>query len=757
MKQSELYLIRQDYLTKYVPYQFVHHSNFKYEILNNIMYSRRPGRGNNQTYNDCIIMFDTETSRKKLSKSKQLSKLPSGHKARENHVVAWTVSIRAFHLNIVTLWGHKPSTLVSTLKKIHDSMQGEITVMYAHNMPYDHWFTRRFLYKQLGTPNKQLNIKPHYPLYMQFDCGIQIRDSLILAQRSLERWAKDLDVEHKKAVGKWNYSKFRNQDEKYNKDELQYIEYDCLAGVECIDKTMQMINKHIYSMPYTSTGIIRDLLYQTAKAHHAKELFLKIAPDFNQYIKLTKLFHGGYVHANRFEIDTMIDADLLKDLDPDFVNLLIQCFDFNSSYPFCMLAYKYPMESFSKIRDCSIDEILKSADTSAFMFKLIGYKCKLKNPDHVMPGLQFSKCESGTVINPIMDNGRILECDYFEIYMNEIDLEVINDQYTFDGGAICVEVEAAAKDYLPRWFTDFVFQLYKDKCQLTVDAEKDESVEVLRTLKKYQVNGCYGMSVQKSVKDNIKEDFNTLDPTEVYTLDIPLNEDGTVNEKEYKKQMKKEYDKFINKKTSILNFAWGCWVTSHAFRNVHELNKCVKPESEGGLLLYNDTDSCYAHGWDLEKVAAYNENCLKLLRANNYDSIEIEGHVFTLGIAEHKPDKDDYTEFKVMGAKRYAGRCVKDGKIHITVAGVPKEKGAECLNDDLHNFKQNFIFKGTETGKKQHVYFTSDIYIDEDGNETADSIDLLPGDYKLDCTEKYEHAEELFDEEIEVQIYEENN
>ena len=756
MKQSELYLLRQEYISKNIPYEFIHHSMFNYAILDNIMYTKRPGRGQNKTYNDCIIMFDTETSRKKLSKSKQMSALPSGHKARENHVVAWTLTIRAFHINIVTLWGHKPSTLISTMKQIHDSMKGEITVMYAHNLAYDHWFTRRFMYRSLGKPEKQLNIKPHYPLYLQFANGIELRDSLILAQRSLERWANDLDVEHKKAVGKWDYLKFRTQHEKFSKNEFQYIEFDTLSGVECIDKTMQMIHKRIYSMPYTSTGIIRDLLFHIAKENGGKDLFNRIAPTFEQYIKQTKLFHGGYVHANRFEIDTLIDEDLLKDLDPEAAEFLVQCYDFVSSYPFCMLAFKYPMESFNKMRDCSIDEILKASDSTAFMFKLIGYKVKLKNPDHVMPALQFSKCVPGTCINPVLDNGRILECDYCEIYLNEIDLEVIDEQYKFEG-SLCVEVEAAAKDYLPRWFTDFIFNLFVDKCKLTVEAEKDESVEVLRTLKKYQINGCYGMCVQKSIKEVIKEDFDSLDLTEIYKPDIPLNEDGTVNEKEHQKQMRKEYDKFLKKKTSILNFAWGCWVTSYAFRNVHELNKCVKPESEGGLLLYNDTDSAYAHGWDLEKIAAYNENCLRLLRANGYDSVEIEGHVFTLGIAEHKPLKDDYTEFKVMGAKRYAGRCLKDGKIHITVAGVPKKTGAKCLNDDLTNFTQNFIFKGSETGKKQHVYFASEIYIDEDGNETADSIDLLPGDYKLDCTQKYEHAEELFDEEIEVQIYDENN
>jgi hypothetical protein len=196
------------------------------------------------------------------------------------------------------------------------------------------------------------------------------------------------------------------------------------------------------------------------------------------------------------------------------------------------------------------------------------------------------------------------------------------------------------------------------------------------------------------------------------------------------------------------------WVTSYAFRNIHKLNKCVKPENEGGLLLYNDTDSGYAIGWDEEKIKAYNDWCLNLLRANGYDSVTVENKTFTLGIAEHKPLKDDYSQFKVMGAKRYAGRCMKDNEIHITVAGVPK-KGAVTLNNDLNNFTVGHTFKGEQTGKLQHVYFNSPIYIDANGNETADSIDLVPCDYKLDATEKYD-IENLFTEEIEVQTYEDN-
>ena len=751
MKQSELYLLRQDYLTRNYTYQYVHHSEFNFDILDNIMYVKRSGRGSNKTYNDCIIMFDTETSRKKLKNAKQFKILPSNLTTRENHIVAWTISIRAFHLNICTLWGHRPSTLVTTMDKIHDHLKGEITIMYAHNMPYDYTFLRQFLHKEFGKPKQQLNIKSHYPLYIRFNNGIELRDSLMLAQRSLDKWSEDMEVEHKKAVGKWNYNKFRTQKTKYSADELEYIEHDTLAGVECIDKTMAMINKRIFSIPYTSTGIIRDLLYKIAKEYGAKDLFDRIAPTYDQYIKLTKLFHGGYVHANRFLIDLLITAEEFG---------LISCFDFSSSYPFCMLAYKYPMERFTKMRDCSIDEILQSSEGTAFMFKLIGIGAELKNPDHPTPALQYSKCVQGTCINPVLDNGRIISADYFEIYLNEIDLEVINDQYKFKG-AVCVEVEAAAKDYLPRWFTDFVFDLYKEKCRLSLT---DDAVAYI--LQKFKINGCYGMSVQKSIKVLIKEVYETYTDDEGY-----VHESGDYEIESYKdeatriKEEKKEYSKFLKKKSKILNYAWGCWVTSYAFRNIHELNKCVKPESEGGMIYYNDTDSCYASGWDLEKVKAYNDNCLKLLQANGYDAVKIGDRTFILGIAEHKPEKDDYTEFKIIGAKRYAGRCRADNKLHTTVAGVPKKTGALTLQDDLNNFTTGHIFKGKDTGKKMHVYFNQEMYVDPEGNETADSIDLLPADYLLDATEKFEHADistediinDMFEEELEIYAVDEND
>ena len=68
----------------------------------------------------------------------------------------------------------------------------------------------------------------------------------MLAQKKLEKWADDLEVEHKKAVGKWDYSKFRNQEgNEFTPDELEYIEHDTLAGVECLQKTLDIYKKKI--------------------------------------------------------------------------------------------------------------------------------------------------------------------------------------------------------------------------------------------------------------------------------------------------------------------------------------------------------------------------------------------------------------------------------------------------------------------------------------------------------------------------------
>lgn len=674
------------------PYQMLFWSDFDYSILNHILWQKRSGRGKGETYNDIIIMADTETSKKPISE--------------QNHVVAWTISLRAFSRNIATLWGQKPSDFTSCLSQITDAMKGQYTIIYWHNMSYDWQFIRKFMFQRFGYPDKQLNTKTHYPIYIRWsEHGIIFKDSLILAQRSLEKWAKDMDVEHQKAVGKWEYDKLRNQSDRLSPDELEYIEHDTLAGVECLNATMIHLNKKIYSMPYTATGIPREETRRRGKENRARDRFLSMCMEYDHYIWCTQGYHGGYTHSNRHEIG--------------WINKAL-CYDFASSYPYVILSEKLPMERFTAVGNMEVSQILELSEHYAFLFKLILVKPRLKGDYVPMPSLQFSKALK--TINSINDNGRILCAEYVEIRLTEQDLTVISEMYDWEY-AICTEVLTASKDYLPRWFTDYVYECFKDKTMLK------GGDPVAYSMAKAKVNSLYGMTCQRSIQPDIIEDYESGE-----------YESASGDPRE-------QYDKYLRNNNSILPYQWGTWITAYAFRNLFELGKCV---ADDGIWLYSDTDSCYATKWDQERLSSYNNRCKEKLRANGYGAVIRDGREYWLGVAEFD---GEYSEFKTCGAKRYCGRSVKDGQLHITVAGVPKE-GYKCLQDDIRNFQSGMIFDGKTTGKLTHKYiYVDEIYIDDHGNETGDSIDLTPCDYLLDSVNHVDW-EKLFEEEINVHYFE---
>lgn len=716
MKRAELENLWRAWFDEHLPYKMTNYIDFDFKTLRKIMQRYRPGRGSDDdAYNDCIIMADTETSKKKPNEITDAGK----YVPVENHVVAWTISIRAFNRNIVTLYGHTPSSMIETFDKMISEMKGQKTLVYFHNLSYDYIFLRKFIFRTFGHPIRQLNTKSHYPVSLEWDCGLILRDSLILAQRSLEKWANDLDVEHKKAVGKWDYDAIRSQKTPFTADELQYIEQDTLAGVECLQKTMDALHKNITSMPYTATGIPREDIRKAGKENRAREFFERHVMTFDHYRIAEHVYHGGYTHANRHEIGMVNPA---------------QCYDFASSYPFCLLAFRYPMGKWNPIEKKKADWILSCMNDYAFMLKLIMYKPHLRNDLVEMPVLQQSKCTK--IINPVLDNGRVLCADYAEIYVTEMDLDLICRQYDVrQDNHICMEILAAEKDYLPRYLTDYIYQLFTDKTMLKKDPAHPELYDpVLYSLAKAKLNSVYGLMVQKCIRDDLQEDFETgeyivttADPVELY-------------------------EKYMKNKNNTLLYQWGVWCTAYAQHNLFDLGACIAPE---GTWLYSDTDSCYATAWDIEKVAAYNEWCKEQLRANGYGPVIHQGREWWLGCAESAGDDDKYTEYTSLGAKRYVGRNAADNRLHITVAGVPKS-GWTCLQDDINNFKAGLIFPGTVTGKLTHSYiYVDDIYTDDQGNETGDSIDLTPCDYLLDSVYTVDW-ESLFTEEIGLQVYDDN-
>lgn len=699
---------RHDYLAANWDYKMCHWSEFNYEILKNCIY-RKYNNWNTSTCNDITIMLDTESS-KKHEDVYEVIKHKNGEERNyvpdHNHIVIWTITIRLFDLDIATIYGRKPSECVKAIKCMLDVLEGDFTHIYVHNLAWDWTYLRKFFFKEFGYPIEQLNVKSHYPISIKFENGLILKDSLILSQRSLAKWAKDMQVSAQKAVGDWDYEKLRNQDSEISDDEMHYAEFDTLSGTQCIDKLRLQLGKWIGNMPFTSTGILRELVKTEGSKNKAKKLFNRLLVSYDEYEKLVTMFHGGYVHGNRNYIAS------------NHIFGLIQGYDFASSYPFIELTHKFPMTKFKSInKDVDVDYILRNAEDHAFIFRLTLVNIKLKDDNFGMPPLQYSKCKT---LNDVTDNGRILAAQVCALYTNEVDLSVIHEHYDADQWII-TEVETAKKDYLPKWYRDIVYQLFIDKTKLKhVD-------DILYNIQKYKLNATYGLMVQRLDKVMYLEDYLTGD----FELDESMTQEDAFN-------------KNVKKRSTILPYQWGVWVTSYAMRNLFELGKCCK------IWLYSDTDSVYGIGWDKVKVRKYNKKCINMVKAAGYDGVEHNGKIYWLGVAETER-KDKYSEFKYVGAKRYCGRSYEDNKLHITVAGVPKD-AAKLLDDDIRNFKKGFIFSGEESGKKTHSYmYVDDIYIDEFGNETGDSIDLSPCDYKMNEV-TYHSIEEFFAATEEVWI-----
>lgn len=696
-------LNRYEYLASNWEYKMCYWSDFNYSILENCI-CKKYNSYNTDTCNDITIMLDTETSKKHEDEYEIIHHKKRAdekvYKPDHNHVVIWTISMRLFNLDIATIYGRKPSECVKAIKCILEHLPGDFTHIYVHSLCYDWTFLRRFFFKEFGFPSEQLNVKSHYPINIKFDCGLVLKDSLILAQRSLERWAKDMQVDAKKAVGDWDYNKLRNQDSEISDQELHYAEYDTLSGTQCIDKLRLQLGKWSGNMPFTSTGILREIVKREGSKNHAKKLYNKLLVTWDEYEKLVTMFHGGFVHGNR------------NYLGSNRIFGLIQGYDFASSYPYIILTHKFPMTKFKAIeKDVDLDYILRNSEDHAFIFRMTLVNVRLKDEykDFGMPPLQYAKCATRA---DVTDNGRILAAQLVGLYTNEVDAAIYNKYYTWDK-CIITEVETAGKDYLPKWYRDIIYQLFIDKTRLKhVD-------DILYTIQKYKLNAGFGNMVQRLDKIMWLEDYETGD----YERDDSMTQEQMFN-------------KNVKKRSTVLPYQWGVWVTSYAMSNLFKLGECCK------IWLYSDTDSVYGIGWDKNKVKNYNKNAIKLCKLAGYEGIEHEGKIYWLGVAETER-KDKYSEFKYMGAKRYCGRSYEDNEIHITVAGVPKT-AAKLLDDDITNFKKGFVFDGEESGKKTHSYMSvEDIYIDENGNETGDSIDLSPCDYKMDQV-VYRSIDEFF-------------
>lgn len=560
-------------------------------------------------------------------------------------------------------------------------------VIYVHNLSYEFQFLKGiypFTAEEVFATDHRKVLKCSMYGHLEFRC------SYFHSNMKLETFLDKMGVEHKKTT--LDYDKIRYPWTPLDDKELEYCVNDVQGLVEALYIEFEHDQDNLYSVPFTSTGYVRRDA-KKALRHTTLEYRKRQQPSFEVYQILREAFRGGNTHANRWYAGQILDN--------------VYSIDRSSSYPEVLVNHQFPVGPWYEEEDCSYEKLCKIIGTwgKAVLMRIAFTNIRLADEFDGCPYLSRDKCRN--IRDGEFDNGRILEASYLETSLTDIDYQIVLDHYIFDD-CYPIKVYYSRYGYLPPTFIDEVNHYYEMKTQL-----KDvPGMEVLYTKSKNKLNSLYGMCAQDPVKFSMLYD---ADSPEQFVPDLSKTPEQLLMEAE---------------KKPFLNYAWGVWCTAWAR---YELQQGI--DAAGPYFVYCDTDSVKATR-EL-KMEDYNAEKRRLAEINGGKAADPKGITHYMG--EWEVD-GVYKRFSTMGAKKYVYEDM-NGKLHITIAGVDKKKGAEELleNGGIEAFKAGFVFR--KGGGAEIVYndrpAISEIEVDGHKMAITSNAVIRESTYTLGLTEEY--------------------
>lgn len=639
----------------------------------------------------------------------------NGQDEKASMMYEWTLGINGF-VTIGRTWDEYIDIL-DEITRILALDSNRRLVLYVHNLAFEFQFFRKIF-----EWDKVFSLDERKPVYA-ISGGIEYRCSYKLSGYRLEKVGENLQkYKVEKLVGDLDYSKVRHSTTPLTEKELGYCVNDVLVVMAYIQEKIES-DGDITKIPLTKTGYVRNFCRNncfyfsrnhkigTDKYRKYKQLMKSLILTPDEYKQLKRAFQGGFTHANaRYANRTMNH---------------VGSFDFTSSYPYVMVSEKYPMGRGESIRLDSQEEFEYNLRNYCCMFDVEFTNVEsITSIDHP---ISQSKCAG--LINPVIDNGRVVSADYLRTTITDCDWAVYKHFYSWDNVKIYNFVRYY-KTYLPTDFVKSILKLYADKT--TLKGVEGKEVEYLAS--KEMVNAAYGMTVTDICRDEIIYESTQLD-----------------NEwSKEKPDIDSAIEKYNKSGNRFLFYPWGVWVTAYARRNLFSgILAC------GNDYVYSDTDSIKILNPEshMEYINRYNENVIrKLEAAMKYHGLPfsqcspktIKGVEKTLGLWDFE---GVYSRFKTLGAKRYM--VEKDGKINITVSGVNKSQAMPYLiekyGDNIFDaFTNGLYIPPGKTGKNTLTYLDEEqdgLVTDYLGKteefHTLSGIHMAPAEYNLNESQAY--------------------
>lgn len=638
---------------------------------------------NGRTYLSEAVFLDTETSKIAYEGGKL--------------VVGWIYQW-AFRFAGRDWVGRYPNELVQDLiKAVQPSLDAAgcaaKCIVFVHNLSYDIQYLKGWLFDVFGTEDYSiLAVGPHK--FITFCIGpLEFRCTWKLSNKSLDKWGKDLGIEHRKKKGLIDYSKVRYQDDPLELDDWLYMLYDVWALEECLKKQLAIHGDDLNHVPLTSTGYVRrDARKEYRKElHKNRAMFERTAMSVEVYKALKGASAGGLTHGNRIFEDYRVDADCVYKGPPRQEAVLgIGHVDYRSDYPSQIRAsdsmYGFPTDRFAKlyeykagVRDFTWDELDKYTRKHCVLIEIMLRNVKIK-AGITMPYLQYYKCHEGRFDDfgepyydeasgyisegkDLEDNGRVLEfTGSTKIFCTEWDIKWIRKQYDFQYRILKVWI--SPRGAAPKYLQDTVDEYFIKKDVLKNKVHEleandapiwdliDANISLIKS--KNGLNGIFGMSMTDPVRVDI-----TMDP-ETGEWTVPKLTDDLIAEK------LNDYYKSYN---NFMIYAIGVYVTALARNEIMEAVEAIGYK----YFLYMDTDSIFFIITDETKKRLDAINEWRKVRAEAIGAYVTtpDGRRVQYDVLEY--EKENITSFKYIHAKAYA--YITDGgtekeKLHCTIAGV---------------------------------------------------------------------------------------
>lgn len=566
-------------------------------------------------------------------------------------------------------------------------------IIWVHNLAYEFSFLSGLYDFQ---PEECFFRDIRKPIYVKMRGVFEFRCSYIQSNLSLAMLCKQMGVPDKLSGQQFNYEKIRFPWTELTEFEQEYIRTDVESLVLAMKKRVSMNGDNLITVPLTSTGYVRRECKDSLKGRYYDITEMK--PDERQYRLLRKAFRGGNTHANRAYAGKIVND--------------VTSYDIVSCYPTQQLTMRFPMKPFRWLDErLTLDRIFKFIGLGYAVVGLYQFKgLRLKNKKTPIPYISLGRCEA---LNWKLDNGRVLECEYCEIALTEIDLEIVLTQYTFDEIGI-MECMVAQKDFLPAEYRAVIQEYYDNKTRLKGD-DTDQG-QYLYVKSKNMLNSVYGMSATDPIHQEIR----------YYRGEYRRSGYDSMSQEEIAKALK----------SSPFPYQWGVYTTAYARSQLQKAIDLCEDQ-----ILYCDTDSVKVIGTaPIERLNGDQQK--KAVRASAYAD-DMHGNRHYIGLFEID---GHYDRFITQGAKRYAYE--KDGHINVTVSGVTKqrnEKTGEYFAVEelkkLERFKPGMIW--SKAGGTMAVYNDNDDfdYVDPETGaivHISKNVAIIPTTYKMTYARDYE-------------------